>query len=138
MRYCIDCRAEKSPKGSYCKPCGYKNRKRPSGLKYVLRVKNRAWFSKNFSPWNKGKMLGKSHPDWKGDKVSMSSLHKWVTKWKGRPSKCEECGITKGRFEWSNISGQYHRDLSDFRRLCVKCHHQYDFNLFGARKVFYG
>lgn len=43
--FCLDCKTEKkSKKGSYCKPCGYKHRKRPSGLKYNIKKENRGWF----------------------------------------------------------------------------------------------
>lgn len=45
MKYCLDCGDQKeSYKGNYCKKCGYKHRKRPSGLKYVLHKINKGWF----------------------------------------------------------------------------------------------
>ncbi len=54
-------------------------------------------------------------------------LHKWVYKVKGRPSKCEHCGTSTARkYEWSNISRQYLRDIKDWQRLCIPCHRQYD------------
>ncbi len=69
------------------------------------------------------------HPDWKGDDVGYSSLHKWVTKHLGRPLKCEHCRITglRGRqYHWANKSHAYKRDLADWIRLCVPCHKKYD------------
>jgi putative hemolysin len=42
---CKDCgRLTSSSKYSYCKKCGYKYRKRPSGLKYNTKVRNKSWF----------------------------------------------------------------------------------------------
>lgn len=66
-------------------------------------------------------------PNWKGDLVGKTALHNWVEKHLGKPSKCEHCGTTKAKkFEWSNKSQKYKRDLSDWQRLCTKCHSKYD------------
>lgn len=40
-------------------------------------------------------------------------------------------------YQWSNISGEYKRNLADWQRLCAKCHQLYDYNVFGKRKTFY-
>lgn len=65
---------------------------------------------------------------WKGSDVSYRTLHKWVERWKGKPSKCEECGLdeTGKWYEWANISKEYKRELSDWRRLCRPCHREFD------------
>ena len=55
--FCKDCGEEKSKKGIYCKVCRYKYARRPSGLKYNIKVKNKAWFKKGDVPWNEGKEL---------------------------------------------------------------------------------
>lgn len=40
----------------YCsKECFYRFRKRPSNLKYEIKVKNKGWFKKELIPWNKNK-----------------------------------------------------------------------------------
>lgn len=80
--------------------------------------------------WNKG-MTGiqdnEKNGNWKGNDASYSAKHAWVRKYKGRPSKCEECGLKEERkYQWSNISGEYRRELSDYRSLCVPCHKKYD------------
>ena len=50
-------------------------------------------------------------------------LHYWVEKQLGKPLRCDECGATeKRRYHWANVSGEYKRELSDWRRLCVPCH----------------
>lgn len=110
-----------------CHPCGAKK------AENKIKV---GWFKKGSAPFNKGR-LGDYLPHWKGDNVSKDALHDWIENWKGKPSKCEFCGTTEGKFQWSNISGEYKRDLNDFQRLCVKCHCKYDFEMFGARKEFY-
>ena len=67
------------------------------------------------------------HPNWKGDNVSYQALHSWVRLRLGRPMKCEHCGRTdKKKYEWANISGEYKRELSDWVRLCTKCHRIFD------------
>lgn len=75
-------------------------------------------------------IVGKKHWQWKGDAVSYGTLHDWVAYWKGRPKKCDECGITEKQrvYQWANISGEYKRDLSDWVRLCVQCHRKRDRN----------
>ena len=68
-----------------------------------------------------------SYYQWKGQKVGNIALHQWVMKHLGKPEKCSECLTTKAkRFEWANISRQYKRDLSDWKRLCKKCHIRFD------------
>lgn len=122
----------------YCsKACLYKYRVRPTGLKYVLTKKNPTSFPKGNKPWNKGLILEELASNWKGDNVGYDGLHDWVEKRAGKPSKCEHCGREDaGKYHWSNKSGEYKRDLSDWQRLCIRCHFYYDLNKFGARKNF--
>lgn len=80
---------------------------------------------------------GISHFAWKGNKVGYLALHSWVSRNKGRPHFCEECGdktLNHRQYHWSNISGEYKRDLNDWRRLCVKCHFEYDKAILGSKK----
>ena len=72
---------------------------------------------------------GKDVWNWKGDKVGYDALHSWVERQLGKPDTCEECGKSKlkGRqIHWANISGDYIRDIADWRRLCAKCHGAFD------------
>ena len=48
-------------------------------------------------------------------------MHKWVRQHKPKPDLCEECGI-KPPYDLANISGEYKRDITDYRWLCRKCH----------------
>lgn len=120
-------------RGKYCsKACMYTYRTRPSGLTYNIVATNRGWFKKGEAPPN----AGKQRPDlWKED-YGYDAIHEWVARWAIDTGECEQCGSGKN-LEWSNKTGKYLRDLEDWQRLCKKCHHRYDYENFGARKVFY-
>ena len=65
--------------------------------------------------------------NWKGDNASYHAVHAWVARHRGTPKQCEHCGTTEDReYHWANKSQQYKRELSDWIRLCVPCHSQYD------------
>jgi hypothetical protein len=78
----------------------------------------------------KGKNAGKKHYNWKGKNANYRSIHEWITNKLGKPTKCQHCKRTTLNthgIHWANISGKYKRDeLSDWIRLCVKCHKKYD------------
>ena len=90
--------------------------------------------------WKKGHVpYSKLHPEvllrgdknhfWRGDNVGYGGVHKWLYKEFGIANKCEgkECSFKNPkRFEWSNISGKYLRDRSDWEMLCPSCHRKYD------------
>ena len=74
------------------------------------------------------KPTGAANHAWKGDDVGYQGVHLWVRNQLGRPALCSECGTTTAkRFEWANISMEYMRDLTDWRRLCVSCHRKEGF-----------
>jgi hypothetical protein len=76
-----------------------------------------------------GHRAGEGHYEWKGEKVGYKSLHKWVASKLGKPMVCEHCKKTfcKGsQIHWANKSGQYLRDVTDWLRLCCKCHQKYE------------
>ena len=103
-------------------------------------------YKRNKTHWNKGGKLSEKHKDklkenhadfsgeknpvWKGENVCYAGMHSWITKMKGRPSKCEHCGKTDLRprqYNWANIDHLYRRKLDDYIRLCTKCHRKYDY-----------
>lgn len=109
------------------------------GMKMMYAAWNKG-IKLEFPAWNKGKSLpqvqGEKNHQWKGDKVSYRSLHKWVERYLGKPSKCEQCGtdnLSGRKIHWSNVSGAYRRELNDWQRLCAKCHKAYDKQLRMAR-----
>lgn len=78
--------------------------------------------------WMTGR-TGENANLWKGEDVGYYPLHSWIRRIYGGASKCELADETcKGRFEWSNISGDYHRDIADFQQLCKSHHKRYDNN----------
>lgn len=102
-------------------------------------------------PWNKGKkglqvawnknkkmsiqmvkkITGKNNHEWKGNKVGYFGLHKWINRILGKPKYCAYCqntSLKSRQYHWANISKAYKRDLSDWVRLCAKCHSDYDNN----------
>jgi hypothetical protein len=58
---------------------------------------------------------------WRGNDVGYSSLHTWVKRNKTKPLLCENCNEKKP-YDLANISGEYKRDLNDYKWLCRKCH----------------
>lgn len=71
-------------------------------------------------------------PRWKGDKVSYIGIHAWMRRRFGIPQICENlmCKKKSEKYQWANISGQYKRDRSDWKRLCTKCHANFDNHLY--------
>lgn len=70
---------------------------------------------------------GERNPNWLGDKASYFGMHKRLRKIKGKPSHCENCGITDPhkKYQWANISGNF-GDMDDYKRLCISCHAKFD------------
>lgn len=116
-----------SGKPKYCDACIHKRKsqimtERYKDEKYIEIIRNIGFL-------NKGKKCGKSgeeHHQWKGDNVGKDALHFWVIRHKKDPGFCEHCGTKDKKLEWSNISQQYKRILSDWQRLCRSCHLKYD------------
>lgn len=72
---------------------------------------------------------GTENYQWKGEHASYSSVHKWVSKYRGKPHFCEHCkktDLSHRSYNWANKSHQYKRDLEDWIRLCIPCHKKYD------------
>ena len=119
-------------RGKFCsKPCFYKSRIGVSawnkGKPYPQMIGNKHRLGK--SNLNPHIMLGEDNPKWKGDGVGYFGLHVWVRTHLGRPDTCEFCkktGLKGKQIHWANKSGNYLRDITDWIRLCAKCHGAYD------------
>lgn len=102
-------------------------RKKAEGKSYITRGKHPN--SRLNSPYIKGHegMRKEANPSWKGDDVGYSGLHEWVKQKLGKPSRCDHCKSTTEKcYDWANKSHHYKRELSDWLRLCRKCHKKYD------------
>jgi len=71
---------------------------------------------------------GELHPRWLGDAVDYKQLHKWVSRRRERTGTCEQCGTVpvpradgRAGTDWANVSGEYRRELDDYRELCHAC-----------------
>lgn len=74
------------------------------------------------------KHVGELHHAWTVN-PSYSAIHTWIKRTLGSPTQCEHCGnefVSNRKIHWANKSGKYLRDISDWFRLCVKCHFIYD------------
>lgn len=71
--------------------------------------------------FKKGETAGINNNSWKGDKVGYIALHNWVRRHKPKLQFCEECKL-KPPYDLANVSGEYKRDINDYRWLCRKCH----------------
>lgn len=112
-------------KTKFCsKPCAYKFRSMPEQRKpYVIK-----------NP--KGKTgPNYNHYLYKGDQAGYVSLHGWVKRHKVDPKKCEHCGATEIKLQWSNKSHLYKRDLDDWIRLCIPCHKKHDLDENGNKRI---
>jgi hypothetical protein len=80
------------------------------------------WLGKKRPYMKRLDMRGKNNSRWTGDNVSYRALHAWVQGWLGKANHCENNLIhIATRYHWSNISGEYKRDLKDWKQLCPKC-----------------
>lgn len=72
-------------------------------------------------------LRGIKNPAWKGNEAGLTSKHDFVSKWKGKPKKCENCGTESAKkYEWANVDHKYRRVLDDYIRMCTSCHRNYD------------
>jgi hypothetical protein len=83
----------------------------------------------NSGSWVRGdkRISGENNYQWSGEYPKYHAVHHWVYKQLGKAVKCEFCDV-KGRsmYHWSNISGEYCRDINDWQQLCVPCHSKFD------------
>jgi hypothetical protein len=65
------------------------------------------------------------NPRWTGDDISYNGVHLWVRRRKPKPNLCVNCNKAKPK-DLANISGEYKRDVNDYKWLCRKCHMEED------------
>ena len=73
---------------------------------------------------------------WRTHRQEYENLHRWIKKEKGQPRYCEICKSTSEKlYHWANKSRKYQKDLSDWFRLCHKCHRKYDYRLVSIKRA---
>jgi hypothetical protein len=86
-------------------------------------------------PWNKGKKLSieyreklsKSHQKNDNDIEGTRAVHGRIIKKYGKPNYCEICKRSdKKHYDWSNKNHKYLLKISDWQRVCRRCHYHYD------------
>lgn len=78
---------------------------------------------------NMSQPKGEKSQNWKGDEIGYRTIHQWIQLQRGKPHYCEHCkksNLKHRQYQWANKSGEYKRDISDWLRLCAKCHKKYD------------
>lgn len=53
--------------------------------------------------------------------ISYSALHNWVYRKLGKATKCINGHENQKQFVWANISGEYKRDITDWKEVCQTC-----------------
>lgn len=105
--------------------CAAKHRGSPWLEKFKLKKGSQLGKKTQFK---KGELSGINNPLWKEEKAGYHAKHIWVNNNFGKPRFCEHCKTSANiKYEWANISKKYLRDRNDWLRLCVPCHHKYDF-----------
>lgn len=127
---------DKISEGNKGKDGYWKNKTRPLISEETRKKMSESSKGRKASEETKRKMVisarrGEKNNMWKGDNVGYHGIHKWIAVMLGKPTKCEHCekdGLTGHQIHWANISGEYKRDITDWLRLCAKCHAKYDNN----------
>lgn len=71
--------------------------------------------------------FGEESRRWLGDKAKIKAIHMWIYKHYGLATRCDKCGNNNAsKYEWSNISRTYKREMEDWWQLCISCHRKYD------------
>lgn len=103
-----------------------KGYKQTEGQKKKIGKKTKEkWEDEEFKNNRRIEKLKEKNPNWKGDKVGYNALHNWIRRHKPKPKLCEECKKKKPD-DLANISGEYKRDIDDFKWVCRGCHMKSD------------
>ena len=108
---------------------GYWTGKKRNDPEYLRKI-SESHKGQHSSPETQFKKAKVTAHDIVGGKNTYRQLHKWVNKMLGTPNKCSKCGKFghERQLHWANKSKKYKNDLTDWVRLCVKCHYEEDTN----------
>jgi hypothetical protein len=120
--------------------------------------RSRGWCNRHYHAWKKygdptqargpgfRHPPGEGHPTWIGDRACYHTVHQRIRKTRGKPTRCNHCGIDDGRaIQWAlNWERQpvvrfwettrrgkverlpYSTDPEDYVPLCLVCHRRFD------------
>lgn len=76
------------------------------------------------------------HFNWSSYFAGYQACHTRLNRRFGKPKRCEICGTTDPTkiYDWANLTGRYH-DMNDFKRMCRKCHMNYDWDRRGRKRT---
>lgn len=79
------------------------------------------------------------YSEFNGTTSQYKYLHVKVAKAFGKPSLCEDCGVTDAkRYDWANQGNNYGYPYvvkrEDWKRLCRSCHQRQDAHLFIGKR----
>ena len=117
----------KNYKGATCKVCGVPVTYRSKFGHCKKHRKHNGWSQASKEAFSK-KQMGENNTAWKGDSVSLCGLHMWISRNYGsaKTHKCE-CG-EQGR-DWACITGNYNRDMINWKPMCRSCHLTHDYKV---------
>lgn len=65
--------------------------------------------------------------NYKGDTARYNTKHQWVYYHYGKATYCENSLYHKSTvYHWANLTGEYKRDITDWKQLCPSCHKKMD------------
>lgn len=95
----------------------------------VSQKRGRFCSQKCVKEWMSINIRGEKSHSWKGNEVGYRTIHEWVISILGQPTKCSDCvkeNLFGKNIHWANKDHAYRRVISDWMRLCSKCHGEYD------------
>lgn len=70
------------------------------------------------------------------DSYAYSRIHLWVNRVMGKAVYCSNDSSHEAkRFHWANISGEYKKDLADWRQLCASCNIKEAYDTTNLREI---
>lgn len=70
---------------------------------------------------------GRGNPAWKGDNITIGSIHSWLLKNFTKRKNCDHCNKIKKLDFALKKNYKYSRNIKDYLHLCRSCHLKYDF-----------
>lgn len=83
---------------------------------------------------NHRNIKGKNNPNWQGNNIGYSGIHRRIRLQLPKPNLCNNCKKIPP-YDLTNKSGKYKQNLSDWEWLCRKCHMQSDGRLDNLHKI---